>query len=482
MGALGLPFCITTFMKKICLILMYILAGTAYPCGNEYEGDPMKLDLKKPDGTASYNYLTYQVGFDKEALQKQRNVLLKKLKGKPNSYKILSDIALIDLKIGNKHKAVKLLDSLIKIYPNEYNLNANLGTGYELIGNNKQALKYIKRAVQINSSSHNGSEWIHVNILLQKLKKEPDYTKIMNLGLDKDLSDYNLHGDEMLSQKRVELAYQLNERIAFLGYDDPVVSQLLTDYADLVATTDNILSAKHIYKKALICKKANDIYINRRLGEINNLETWASFKYYTPLILASLVLIALIVLIFKMSDSHQHKIYAYSLGYSVLAFIVMGTLVHVEDSLALLSPLVQFAIPALFVVGYKNGWRLFTNLLFCGLVTGVLLLVSGLLAHTLSGYYAHASIKFFLPWVLCIPTYAVLAVAHQFTSILKNILVGTVVIYTLYFLNSNYLHALWGYQEREFIPIFIGYSVLFLMFIVSPKRNIQQSATASYSS
>lgn len=458
-------------MKKICLVLLCALVGNVYPCGNEYEENLLELNLRKPETTAYHNYLKHEVGFDKVSLQKLRRSYLEALRNDPHNYRVMSNIALIDLKIGDRHKAVKVLDSLVKLYPNEYNINANLGTGYELIGNNELALKYINRAVRINPASHNNSEWIHVHILLQKIKKQPDYSKVMDLHFDDALTNYKSKGlHEKLSEKRRQLAYQLNERIAFVGYDDPIVSQLLADYADLVAITDNMLSAKPVYEKALLYKGANNKdYIGRRLGELNWLETKANFKYYTPLIISSLIILAIAIFIVRNSDGTQRKRYVFALGYSVFAFGVMVFFTKIEEILFFMSPLVQFAIPAFFVVGYKHTLRFFYNLLFCALAT-LVIGAAMLFSSQIFEYYFLSYIKLMLPWVLCMSPYVILAFVYNFSAVFKNILVGTAVILALSLLNSNYSQSFLGHKMMDLTNIFIGYFVLFLMFIVSKNK------------
>jgi tetratricopeptide (TPR) repeat protein len=153
-------------------------------------------------------------------------------------YKLLSDFAWYELRIGNQQNAVKLLEALYEKHPNEYNILANLGTSYEVIGKNEKALELLKKAVAINPASHRGSEWIHIKILEQKVSATPDYTQIINLGI-KDykqwITEKSYTGSLPADSLMIQLAFQLHERISFIPNPDPIVGQLVLDFSDLVA-------------------------------------------------------------------------------------------------------------------------------------------------------------------------------------------------------------------------------------------------------
>jgi tetratricopeptide (TPR) repeat protein len=170
-------------------------------------------------------------------------------------YKLLSDFAWHELRVGNKDNAVKLLEALYEKHPNEYNIVANLGTAYEVTGKNEMALALLKKAVAINPASHHGSEWIHVKILEQKVNAKPDYKHILDLKSGNNFTqwlsgstyDKSITPDSLM----IQLAYQLHERISFISDPDPVVGQLLFDFADLVAISRSISEAKPFYRYAV---------------------------------------------------------------------------------------------------------------------------------------------------------------------------------------------------------------------------------------
>lgn len=179
-------------------------------------------------------------------------------------YKLLSDYAWNCLRVysvselsgaaGKRETAIKLLQALYEKYPAEYNIVANLGTAYELTGENEKALTLLKRAVEINPASHHGSEWIHIKILEEKVKSTPGYNKIINLTVPNDYREWltgqfydkSMKADSLM----IQLAYQLHERIGFVAPTDPIVGQLVLDFADLVAITHPPYKALEFYRFA----------------------------------------------------------------------------------------------------------------------------------------------------------------------------------------------------------------------------------------
>lgn len=170
-------------------------------------------------------------------------------------YKALSDFAWYELRVGNKDNAIRLLERLYLLHPDEYNILANLGTGYELMGKDREALSFLKKAVAMNPSSHYGSEWIHVRILEQKTAATPDYKKILDLPAGADAKEWKTGTHYRLpvppDSLLLQLAYQLHERISFVAAPDPVVAQLVKDFADLIVMTHSAKEAKEFYDLAL---------------------------------------------------------------------------------------------------------------------------------------------------------------------------------------------------------------------------------------
>ena len=278
-------------MKNIRFLLFCICclpsAQFTFACGNEYfqtiqipvKNDSLLLshllnspsDFNHPywwngfgDNITStrdslYSVMANKAGLYPESLDKKYSTIIQKLLI-ANEFKLLSDYAWYELRVGDKKRSLLLLEELYKQYPNEYNIVANLGTAYEVNGDNNKALELLKKAVEINARSHFNSEWIHIKILEQKIAAQPDFTKIMNLDI-KDfaawLSDHKYQFQQAPDSLKKQLAYQLHERISFINPPDPVIAQLVLDFADIVAKHDGHAAALPFYEYAAVYGTAN---------------------------------------------------------------------------------------------------------------------------------------------------------------------------------------------------------------------------------
>lgn len=261
-----------TAVKRTALLSLFLLQTLfVLACGNEFYRTELPLTRKKLDIRyllhSDGNILPYwENGFDiygpdgywelKEKMEAagihfdDENTLswakLEKALEVKSNYKLLSDYAWYEVRTGDRAKAVRLLEALYKDHPTEYNILANLGTAYEVVGQPQKALDMLKKAVAINPASHFGSEWIHINILEQKVAANPDYRKIIGLSPGAKY-DKSIPADSLM----VQLAYQLHERIGFIAPPDPIVGQLVKDFADLVAMVHSSSKAQEFYAYAV---------------------------------------------------------------------------------------------------------------------------------------------------------------------------------------------------------------------------------------
>lgn len=254
-------------MFKRILVSLVILASSfpAKACINEYNQYPTELPLlengridlaalilKTKSGTPPY----WHYGFTGENnLQSKMNELREQLKTKPGDFRILSDLAALELKAGSKADGLKMLEELYGKYPDEYNIVANLGTAYELAGNNAKALELINRAISINPQSHYGSEWIHLRILEYKTGKRAALNSIIGLNQGDDFAAWIRNKEYKFPRPpdslQVQIAYQLHERIAFLPAPDSIIAQLVIDFADITAKDESLAPARDFYLFAL---------------------------------------------------------------------------------------------------------------------------------------------------------------------------------------------------------------------------------------
>lgn len=188
------------------------------------------------------------IGFNKNfntRMISQKIIKLEKKLREERSYMLLSDYALMLMKLGRNAEALQILKTLYFAYPDEYQLASNLGTSYELAGEVDSALKYIRRGMELNPLEHEGSEWVHVKILetKKKLAADPDYLDshtVLELTTEQEY--------DTLVGRQVEL--QVRERFPFCPGPDRIMASLMLDLGDVTLNTNSIEDAKTYYNIA----------------------------------------------------------------------------------------------------------------------------------------------------------------------------------------------------------------------------------------
>ena len=209
----------------------------AIACLNVYHGLDQAGNLHHVD---EHGPLFHQ-NFNLPLIEKKLKTLQTKLDEAPD-YQLLSDFAVLLMKAGQADSARNLLQALYREHPSEYQLAANLGTAYELTGQLDSAFRYIKRGIELNPNAHEGSEWIHLEILTVK--------KRLNAGMDQD-AFFSL---PPLSEKqkqdpsvRKQLLIQIQERFPFSPPPNQIMAALLISLGDCYAASRSIEYAKAIY-------------------------------------------------------------------------------------------------------------------------------------------------------------------------------------------------------------------------------------------
>lgn len=207
--------------------------------------------------------------------------------------------AVIELKTGDKVAAVKQLESLYAQHPDDYTVAAHLAWGYEFTGKNGQALETLRKAQALNRQGNYGSDWIHERILEEKLGNQ-QYSKIINLGF-KDYGQWFIDKQYVFVRNpdslKVQIAYQLHERTGYMTPPDPVVGQLVLDFADIVAKTESRREAISFYDYAAMYDPALAKTITARheaikaeQAEVQGTFRWASVVWAVPLLAFCLIL------------------------------------------------------------------------------------------------------------------------------------------------------------------------------------------------
>ncbi|MDR7133272.1 tetratricopeptide (TPR) repeat protein [Lysobacter niastensis] len=181
-------------------------------------------------------------------------------------------------------------------FPGHHETAANLGTALELAGHDTVALRWIRIGMRRNQHEHYGSEWLHARILQAKaaLAKNPDYLDGRSVGgvtfeptLVPPLPTATPAGNDGKPVKLWELnqalAYQLYERTQFVRPKDPVVANLLLDWATLNLVGGPIENADALYDAAVAYGATRDTltrsrqsYIKRTLAQADGAKTEAS--------------------------------------------------------------------------------------------------------------------------------------------------------------------------------------------------------------
>ena len=213
-------------MKQISIFLLLLcIPVLLFPCGNSYHRNTHTTDYLKDNQLEGFRF---RKGFDQSVLLQELTKITDAISADLNLFENENDKALAYLRMGKTTEAISILERLEKEKPNEYNVIANLGTAYELAGRNQEALRYISRAMQLNSQSHQGSEWFHIQVLEAKLQnKKPDWW----------IGHPVLHFSHLKKDTATiisDMVYQLKERLPFTPRPDLMMAAILRDAAQFL--------------------------------------------------------------------------------------------------------------------------------------------------------------------------------------------------------------------------------------------------------
>ena len=190
-------------------------------------------------------------------------------------------------------EAARLFLSIERLFPGHYETAANLGTALELMGKNEAALRWIRIGIARNQDEHLRTEWLHARILETKisLAKNPGFLKDHSVAgvrfdttvipaLPTDLPGGNDGKPVKPWALNQALSYQLFERTQFVGPKDPVVANLLLDWATLNLAGGPIENADVLYKLAITYGANDDALMKERRAFIRR--TLAKTKANDP--------------------------------------------------------------------------------------------------------------------------------------------------------------------------------------------------------
>lgn len=171
------------------------------------------------------------------------------------SFDNLNQLAVVLIRFGRPQDAVTLLRAVERRFPGRWQTAPNLGTAYELAGDNANALVWIREGLKRNAADHAGSEWLHVAILEAKLHER---ARVLDLDfgpgplprLPARLPAGNDGRPVSPEQLRQALWMQASERAQFVAAPDPVMAELLVDWAHMELLVGTMEYAEVVYPAA----------------------------------------------------------------------------------------------------------------------------------------------------------------------------------------------------------------------------------------
>ncbi|SDW06450.1 hypothetical protein SAMN05421681_10148 [Lysobacter enzymogenes] len=193
----------------------------------------------------------------------------------------LVNIGVVLIRQGQHVRAVEHFLTVERLFPGHSETAANLGTALELSGHDRVALRWIRIGMRRDPDEHHRTEWLHARILEAKIAmaSDPGYLQGRSIAgvsfaadlvppLPAQLPPGNDGRPVAAWELNKALSYQLFERTAFVAPPDPVVANLLMDWATLNLAGGPIESAAALYPMAVRYGARRDALMERRLAHI----------------------------------------------------------------------------------------------------------------------------------------------------------------------------------------------------------------------
>lgn len=231
-------------------LLALLLTVEARACLNEYHtslsGHMFEVEpSERGPGRPRWRDLAHEASFNQQRLRE--------LASRWQQYHRLadySDYGVTLVYLGRYAEARRVFEAIERQQPGLYATAANLGTTFELLGQNEQALRWIERAVRLDPYSHQGSEWIHVNILKAKLSGDLSSRRLIGTDFGPWPGPVSALTGPQLVTLRQQLYYQLSERMSFVRAPEPIVGRLLFDLGNIYALTVSLEATDEVYDLA----------------------------------------------------------------------------------------------------------------------------------------------------------------------------------------------------------------------------------------
>ena len=230
-------------MRNILLLLSLLPCITAFPCINMVDRVP---------GVSQEHVEFYALGhveLDTDSLNAfirfRKDQCVERLRTECN------DLVIAYFFSKQFSSALELSTRLVARYPKNYSVVITHAAALELNGNIAEATSFMEQAIALNPKSHKGSEWIHVNLLKQRLEGEAGVSPWALIGMDLRPDSALVKPDSVDLKALVkQIHYQVNDRMYFTPEHDPLFGALVFAYADLLHLNGYRNQAKREYERA----------------------------------------------------------------------------------------------------------------------------------------------------------------------------------------------------------------------------------------
>ncbi|SFL19932.1 tetratricopeptide repeat protein [Lysobacter sp. cf310] len=267
-------------MRVLLAAALLALVPTAHACINEVgtDRDGRRFDALWYLGDGLTEPMRERSG-RKHALERAPETIAEARK--QPSFQSLTNLGVLLIYQGQYPLAIRHFLSLERRYPGHHETAANLGTALELAGQDQVALRWIKLGIQRNVDEHLRSEWLHARILEAKIAaaRQPDYLQGRSIAgirfeanaapaLPTAMPAGNDGKPVKPWQLERSLSYQLRERVQFVPAPDPVVANLMHDWATLNLAGGPLENAAALYDLSVDYGAPRDALMRERLAYI----------------------------------------------------------------------------------------------------------------------------------------------------------------------------------------------------------------------
>lgn len=265
--------------RTLLLAALLLPAAAAQACIN-YTGTDHQGHSFSPDwivGEELTEHLTEQV--QRRWQMEQAPEVIANARATP-SFDHLNNLGVLLIYQGQYPLAIRHFLAIERIAPGRYETAANLGTALELAGYDPVALRWIRIGMRRNNDAHLKSEWLHARILESKiaLAKDPNYLARRSVA-GVEFGDALVpsmpampagNNGEPVTAAMLQrsMSYQLFERTQFVKPRDPIVANVLRDWATLHLVGGSIENANTLYELAVTYGAPHDALMKRRQAHI----------------------------------------------------------------------------------------------------------------------------------------------------------------------------------------------------------------------